>query len=226
MLARTTNLLRTVALACAALGVKIAAPEPVFEPYGARGALEAYLRLCAEPQQAQPDDVVLVCRTPSRGLPFETEEQVAELLRGGLTFTESLAGLRASESQRAMFGCEENQLPHRRALEVSEQERAAGEGLEAERRLAYVAFTRAQEKLVVHTTETAASRFLTEAGLQPARPYGPRAADLLVSTQQAADSELDASIMRRARNPTTVVRELKRTQKPDPRRMKRKTRPK
>ena len=42
-----------------------------------------------------------------------------------------------------MFGCDEGQLPHARSLEVSPQERAAGEGIEAERRLAYVAFTRA-----------------------------------------------------------------------------------
>jgi DNA helicase-2/ATP-dependent DNA helicase PcrA len=71
-----------------------------------------------------------------------------------------------------LFGCEENQLPHRRALEVSKEEREAGEGIEAERRLAYVAFTRAIQTLVVHTTEQAASRFLSEAGLQPTRPYG------------------------------------------------------
>ena len=41
VLARTTNLLRTVALACAELGVRIAAPDAVFEPHGARAALEA-----------------------------------------------------------------------------------------------------------------------------------------------------------------------------------------
>jgi hypothetical protein len=48
---------------------------------------------------------------------------------------------------------------------VSPQERAAGEGIEAERRLAYVAFTRAQRELAVHSTTGAASRFLTESGL-------------------------------------------------------------
>ncbi len=37
-----------------------------------------------------------------------------------------------------LFACAEQQLPHRRALEVDAQQRAAGEGLEAERRLAYV----------------------------------------------------------------------------------------
>ncbi|MDQ6775635.1 MAG: ATP-dependent helicase, partial [Actinomycetota bacterium] len=277
VLARTTNLLRTVALACAGLDVKISAPEPVFEPHGARGALEAYLRLCAAPAGALPDDIARVFRAPSRGLPFGAEERVAMSLRAGLTFTASLAGVPADGRQRArledagqildglttiddarlfitylrgpggldqyfrdyeqafgeiekidlevleqaqreaagktvaeyadlvqarsdalrairddvngielttihrakgrewpevhVFGCEEHQLPHRRALDVSEQERAAGEGLEAERRLAYVAFTRARERLVLHATETAASRFLTEAGLEPTRPY-------------------------------------------------------
>jgi DNA helicase-2/ATP-dependent DNA helicase PcrA len=278
VLARTTNLLRTVALACADLGVKIAAPEQVFEPHGARGALEAYLRLCGDPAQAQAEDIALICRMPSRGLPFEAEERVAAQLRDGLSFSESLADLGANARQRVklddagrildvlrampdaatfisylrgpggldeyfaeyeqtfagseqielevleqsereasgmnvatyrdlvqtrsdqlrairddvnglelttihrakgrqwpevhLFGCEERQLPHHRALDVSDQERAAGEGLEAERRLAYVAFTRAQHTLIVHTTENAASRFLTDAGLQPSQPYG------------------------------------------------------
>ena len=287
VLARTTNLLRTTALACAELGVKISAPEPVFEPHGARGALEAYLRVCAAPAQAQPDDIALVCRAPGRGPPFGTEERVAMCLHGGLTFAESLVGVPANDRQRVrledagrildalpaisdaqrfiaylrgrggldeyftayeqafgatekielevleqaqrdasgktvagygelvrarsdalrairddvngielttihrakgrqwpevhLFGCEEAQLPHQRALEVGEQERAAGEGLEAERRLAYVAFTRAQQTLTIHTTETAASRFLSEAGLAPTRPYGSSAPVVLAS---------------------------------------------
>jgi DNA helicase-2/ATP-dependent DNA helicase PcrA len=290
VLARTTNLLRTVALACAGLGVKITAPARVFEPHGARGALEAYLRLCAAPELAQPDDVALVCRAPGRGLPFGADEQVATSLRGGVTFTASLSGVAADPRQRVrledagrilealaaitdarrfiaylrgpggldeyftdyeqafgdtekielevleqaereasaktvveyaallqarsdrlrairddvhgielttihrakgrqwpevhVFGCEENQLPHRRALDVSEQERAAGEGLEAERRLAYVACTRAQERLVIHTTETAASRFVSEAGLAPTRPYDSPASELLPSPRR------------------------------------------
>ena len=70
-----------------------------------------------------------------------------------------------------LFACEEHQLPHHRALEVSAAERAAGEGLEAERRLAYVAFTRAQESLAITATGSAASRFLSEAGLSPEQPY-------------------------------------------------------
>ena len=278
VLARTTNLLRTVALACAELGVRITAPEPVYEPHGARGALEAYLRLCAAPRDAEPDDVARVCRVPSQGLPYGTEDSVAMSLRGGGSFGQSLATVTADGRQRFrledagrildalaaitdarrfisylrgpggldeyftdyeeafgdtekielevleqaqreatgktvsqyaalfqthrdalcairddvggielttihrakggewpnvhVFGVEENQLPHRRALDVSAEEGAAGEGIEAERRLAYVAFTRAIQTLVVHTTETAASRFLGEAGLQLAIPFG------------------------------------------------------
>jgi hypothetical protein len=74
-----------------------------------------------------------------------------------------------------LSACVEAQLPHRRALEVGPAQRAAGEGLEAERRLAYVAFTRAQRRLVVSApTDATASRFLTEAGFTPKRPHRPR----------------------------------------------------
>ncbi len=278
VLARTTNLLRTVALACVELGVRVAAPEAVFEPHGARGALEAYVRLCAAPRQAAPDDVALVCRAPSRGLPLGAEERVAGSLRVGVSFIASFAAgsadarvrLRLEDAGRILdalavipdarrfvsylrgpggldehfaayeaafgdtekvelealeqahteaagktvaeyaqllsirrdalrairddaggielttihrakgrqwpevhvFACEEQQLPHRRALDLDPRQRAAGEGIEAERRLAYVAFTRAQQRLVLHTTASAASRFLTEAGLAPSQPFG------------------------------------------------------
>ena len=277
VLARTTNLLRTVAVAFSERGVKISAPEQVFEPHGARGALEAYLRLCSEPRQAQPDDVVVAFRMPSRGLPFESEERMAALLHEGLSFTDALAHVPATARQRArlndagtildglsairqaapfirylrrpggldeyfaayeqtfasseqielevleqsereaagrtvaeyaalleqrsdrlravrddvnglelttihrakgrqwpevhVFAVEERQLPHDRALDVSAEEQAAGEGLEAERRLAYVAFTRARRALVIHASRDAASRFLTDAGLTPSRPW-------------------------------------------------------
>ncbi|HUJ33678.1 MAG TPA: ATP-dependent helicase [Solirubrobacteraceae bacterium] len=271
VLARTTNLLRTVALGCSVLGVKIAAPEQVFESAGARGALEAYVRLCSDPANAEDGDVARVCRAPGRGLPLDAEQQVAASLRAGRSFTESFATVAAGARQRArldeagvildalaritdagrfvrylrgpgglddhfgeherafggterievevleqasreasgkavaeyaallqsrrdalaairddehgielttihrakgcqwpevhVFGCDEGQLPHARSLEVGPQERAAGEGIEAERRLAYVAFTRAQRGLALHWTTGATSRFLTEAGL-------------------------------------------------------------
>jgi superfamily I DNA/RNA helicase len=277
VLARTTNLLRTVALACADRGVRISAPEAVFEARGARLALEAYLRLCGAPRSARGEDVTQVFRAPNRGLPYQAEEEVAELLRDGFSFSESLEALEVDHRQRVrlasaggvldalagivdarrfiaylrgvggldtyfeeheeafgeterielealeeaqaeaagktvaqytaeleartdalrairddehgielttihrakgrqwphvvLFACEEHQLPHHRALDVSDAERAAGEGLEAERRLAYVAFTRAQRSLTITAAGAAASRFLTEAGLEPRQPY-------------------------------------------------------
>jgi superfamily I DNA/RNA helicase len=303
VLARTTNLLRTVALAAVEVGVRISAPPAVFEPRGARQALEAYLRLCARRDHPRPDDVALVCRAPNRGLPFEAETQVASLLRDGFTFVESFAGLQANARQRSklddagrildalvgmsdaprfirylrgpggldeyfaeyeeafgdteqvelevleqaqheaagktvaeysalldartdalrgirddengielttihrakgrqwprveLFACEENQLPHRHALAATEEEKAAGEGVEAERRLAYVAFTRAQQTLVVSTSDGAASRFLTEAGLAPKRPYPPPAS----KTARSPGRQGAASTSPRARRP-------------------------
>ncbi|HWT92193.1 MAG TPA: ATP-dependent helicase, partial [Solirubrobacteraceae bacterium] len=279
VLARTTNLLRTVALACADLGVRISAPPPVFEPQGARLAIEAYLRLCTDPLHARTEDLVIACRMPSRGLPFESEAQAVALLHAGATFTQALEALPAADRQRRkldeagrvldaltrisdaqrfitylrgtggldehfaeqeatfgdaeqvelevleqasvesagkgvaeylallaqrtdalqairddaggvelttihrakgrqwphveLFAAEERQLPHHHALDATPAEEAAGEGVEAERRLAYVAFTRAQERLVVTATRTVPSRFLTEAGLQVAQPYRP-----------------------------------------------------
>jgi len=61
------------------------------------------------------------------------------------------------------------------SFDATDEEKAAGEGIEAERRPAYVAFTRAQRELVVSTAEAAASRFLTEAGLEPTRRTSPPA---------------------------------------------------
>jgi superfamily I DNA/RNA helicase len=275
VLARTTHLLRTVALACAARGIRISAPARVFEAADAHEAIEAYVRLCAAPLEARADDVAIVFRRPNRGLPFERAASVTEQLRAGRTFAESVADLAAGDRQRAklesggrlldrlaaiadarrfiqllrtsggldehfaehdsggteqielevldqaereaagtslaeyrtllaeraealrairddehgielatihgakgrqwprveLFGGEEGQLPHARALDVTAAERAAGEGEEAERRLAYVAFTRASERLTITVARAAASRFLTEAGLEPKRPY-------------------------------------------------------
>jgi len=277
VLARTTNLLRTVALACVDQNVMISAPPAVFEPRGAREALEAYLRICSRPDQATGEDVIRVCRSPNRSLPYESEEQVAQLLRDGFTFAQTFDSLRVESWQRTkldqaarildqlrlmtdatkfirylrtaggldrhfeeyedafgdtekiesevldqaekeaagmtvaqyselltqrtdalrairddeqgvelatihgakgrqwprveLFGCEEKQLPHAKALKATPAQQAVGEGLQAERRLAYVAFTRAQNILSITLTDGSASRFLTEAGLTPNKPY-------------------------------------------------------
>jgi superfamily I DNA/RNA helicase len=64
-----------------------------------------------------------------------------------------------------LLACEEGTMPHKRSLEATSEEIARGEGPEAERRLGYVAFTRAQEVLEIHYDSERPSRFLTEAGL-------------------------------------------------------------
>jgi superfamily I DNA/RNA helicase len=77
-----------------------------------------------------------------------------------------------------VVGCDHNVMPHRRAQEATPAQRAKGEGIEAERRLAYVALTRTTELLELYYDKDARSQFLDEAGiLGPARPaVRPRAA--------------------------------------------------
>jgi hypothetical protein len=64
-----------------------------------------------------------------------------------------------------VVSCDDRTLPHIRSLDVSAEDLARGEGIEAERRLAYVAFTRAQEHLELYHDKQRPSRFLEEAGL-------------------------------------------------------------
>jgi hypothetical protein len=271
------------------LAVKISAPENVFEPVGARAALEAYCALLGDVRNARPEDVATVFRHPGRGLPPGAEQPVADRLAHGMTFEAAIARLRdvaeharrrvadgarildtaltlsadaprcirflrgdggldqhfkeyedltggvekveiellqdavresagksvaayaqqltqQSDALRAIrdddngielttvhrakgrqwptvivFGCDEDQMPHKRSLE----DLLAGnrDALEAERRVAYVAFTRAQQRLVVLTTTGNASRFCVEAGLvappqptpEPTRAHQSRA---------------------------------------------------
>jgi ATP-dependent exoDNAse (exonuclease V) beta subunit len=79
---------------------------------------------------------------------------------------------------------------------VTEAERAAGEGLEAERRLAYVAFTRAQRSLSITATGSAASRFLSEAGLSPEDPYQAPPARLPARGTPPAHAHADPKVAR------------------------------
>src|SRR6202040_2294966 len=68
VLARTTNSLRPIALACAERGVAIDGADRLFEPVGARRALEAHLHLAVAPQQADARLIQRVCQEPGRGL--------------------------------------------------------------------------------------------------------------------------------------------------------------
>ncbi len=276
VLARTCRLLRSCAAACVPLDVKISAPDNVFEPTGARAALEAYCRLLGDVRRALPKDVATVFRHPGRGLPPGDEVRLARMLADGLSFARAISLQRAlpgsarrrlddgarildtaltlsADAQRCIrflrkdggldqhfkeyeeltggverveievlqdavresagmsmaayaqrltgdsdalrrirdeahgielttvhrakgrewptvivFGCDEGQMPHQRSLD----DHLAGnnDALEAERRVAYVAFTRARQRLVVLTTADKASRFCVEAGLVAAAP--------------------------------------------------------
>jgi DNA helicase-2/ATP-dependent DNA helicase PcrA len=64
-----------------------------------------------------------------------------------------------------LVACDDGTLPHARALAVGPGDLARGGGIEAERRLCYVAFTRATEHLEIHYDPRRPSPFLHEAGL-------------------------------------------------------------
>jgi superfamily I DNA/RNA helicase len=286
VLARTTNALRPVALACVARGVPIDGPAALFEPLGARRALQDHVRLARAPQQADEALLRRVCQAPARGL-GGAARRVAAKLQAGESFATAFEGVEAPkrgggkllapgelfmqlaacddgaaavallrgpgglddwfEGEDRMGGldqfesdvlaqaerdaarltpleylaeldrqaailkdsrddrhgielstihgakgrqwprvilvaCEEGTLPHVRSLEVGAEEAARGEGLEAERRLAYVALTRARDRLEIHYDRQRPSRFLNDAGLiaaaqDPGRPprKAPRA---------------------------------------------------
>jgi DNA helicase-2/ATP-dependent DNA helicase PcrA len=270
VLARTTTLLREVALACASRGIAFDAAEKMVTSSGARGTLEAYLRLLADPREAVAADVELVLRVPNRSLPQDAAEPVAASLRAGTTFVQALAALRVEPWRRTklaeagalldalgeeptadrliarlrgeggldqhyvlqermsatervdvevlglvhaaardktvrqfagllgaqtailrahrrdtavelttihgakgrewdgviLYGADEGQLPHAHSLADAD----AQEGIEDERRLCYVALTRARFQLDVVCTAGRPSRFVQEAGLRvPAR---------------------------------------------------------
>jgi len=65
-----------------------------------------------------------------------------------------------------LFGADDDQMPHKRALmETDDGPAGLLSAIEDERRLAYVAMTRASSRLLVVASENAPSRFITEAGL-------------------------------------------------------------
>lgn len=68
-----------------------------------------------------------------------------------------------------LIGCNEGRLPHEHATKEGAEAEQRGEGVEAERRLAYVAFTRARRRLTVVYAPDRPSRFLAEAGILPPR---------------------------------------------------------
>lgn len=270
VLARTTNALRPVALACADQDVRIDGPPRLFDAFGARRALERHLQLVIETEGADAELVREVCKTPGRHLKVGEASTIAKSLREGATFREAFAKVKAPRRERGtllapgdlfmrladcedaqtavkilraeggfdawfsqddrmsgpdrfegeslelaegeasgltltafhgqlryqagrlvairdekhgmelatihgskgrqwphviVVACDDDVLPHARSHEASVEEIKRGEGVEAERRLAYVAFTRAQEHLELHYAKGNPSWFLEQAGL-------------------------------------------------------------
>jgi superfamily I DNA/RNA helicase len=95
VLARTTNALRPVALACADQGVKIDGPPKLFTPKGARLALQRHLQLVVEQGSASAELVRAVCQTPGRGIKDANASMIAAALRAGVTFSDAFADVKA-----------------------------------------------------------------------------------------------------------------------------------
>ena len=315
VLARTSNALRPIALACADAGVAIDGPAKLFAATGARRALGQHLALAGDPQRADDALVRAVCQTPGRGVRQGAEATIARALREGRGFDEAFADIpaprrgggtllapgelfeRLAECANAtaavallrgpggledwfsqgdaaggpddfeaevleqageeahgltvgayleqlrrqaralaairdedgvelatihgakgrqwphvvVFACDDGTLPHARAIAVDAEAQARGEGIEAERRLAYVAFTRAGRRLELYHDPGRPSPFLDEAGLvdaperrrakrtAPPVPRPPRAPRPPRSARRAASAPyLDAIAIARA----------------------------
>lgn len=91
-----------------------------------------------------------------------------------------------------LVACDDGKLPHARALAVDPEALARGGGIEAERRLCYVAFTRATEHLEIHYDPRRPSPFLHEAGLiDAARLSAPAVATAEQSGWEAGSGSFD-----------------------------------
>jgi len=97
--------------------------------------------------------------------------------RGGIELTTVHRAKGRQWPRVVVVACDEGVLPHRNALNALPDAVAAGEGVEAERRIAYVAFTRATEELSILHTEGRHSRFLHDAGLVAEPVPEPKPAD-------------------------------------------------
>ena len=97
VVARTSRLLRGVALACMSAGIPVRAGKRVLQPAQSERVVLAYLRLLAVPTQARGEDVDAVFRVPNRYLPNGSEHVLAGRLRAGLSFAEATVGLEAEQ---------------------------------------------------------------------------------------------------------------------------------
>ncbi|MFO7653674.1 MAG: ATP-dependent helicase [Candidatus Krumholzibacteriia bacterium] len=100
VIARTSVLLREVALTCARRGIGFAAAEKVVRCPPPVAIVGAYLRLLSRPRRADAADVERVFRAPNRYLPYGAAPEVAERLRAGASFAGAVADLPVESWQR------------------------------------------------------------------------------------------------------------------------------
>jgi superfamily I DNA/RNA helicase len=124
-------------------------------------------------EQAEQDAAGRTPREYLEDLEYQAEElRATRDKKEGIEFL-TIHGAKGRQWPRVIVvGCEEGTMPHAKALKVEPRKEAMGEGIEAERRLAYVAFTRAERQLDLHFDEERPSPFLIDAEILP-RNYRP-----------------------------------------------------
>lgn len=109
-----------------------------------------------------------------------------------------------------VFGFDDGQMPHRRALEVTPEAQAAGEGEQAERRVAYVGLTRAIERLHLCHVKGRISPFAWQAGLAEPPPPPPSTRHTAPTPPNRTRSEATRRPMfapAASRGPRDIIRE-------------------
>jgi superfamily I DNA/RNA helicase len=93
VLARTRQLLREIAIACAREGVAFKAGDFILDRSGPHRTLAAYLRVFADPTRASVEDVGRIFRIPNRYLPERAVTELANRLQTGFDFEHAVSGL-------------------------------------------------------------------------------------------------------------------------------------
>jgi DNA helicase-2/ATP-dependent DNA helicase PcrA len=100
VLARTTRLLREVAVACVEVGIRINAPARTLRPSEPERSAVAYLEVATSPGMADADAIGQSFRVPNRYLAPGQGDRIVQSLRGGTSFLDAVASLGTREDWR------------------------------------------------------------------------------------------------------------------------------
>jgi DNA helicase-2/ATP-dependent DNA helicase PcrA len=103
VLARTSRLLRTVALACLEAGTPFKTNNKVLRLAESEQVLLAYLRLLSNSRDANATDVDKVFRVPNRYLPKGNVNDVVKRLQKGQTFSQAISSLSVEDWRRVQL---------------------------------------------------------------------------------------------------------------------------